>query len=720
MKSRSWERNLGFLKMNATKSLRYFWVFFFVLGFTGKIFAREQPIELVFDSGTTNFARSGSGTANFMVHFKSFGAPESAALSFSLKDSGAQSGLDARLITTGPSTCSASSTLCGSHFILKPGQSCCLAFTLSAHVARDYKFHPVIGSQPLAYAAEPQSDVIVSVFPSIYALTSYQFTYTPDGGASWWSMLNQPLVNNGNFTVNSAGVVYFPTSGFNHNDIVHSTDGINWNVLKVTYPDIDLNDATNTISFYQNQFVVGTQNGYILASKDQGQTWKNYAQLKQDDNPVAVSTSYVDASGLAYVGGSDGKVFYSKNGEKNIKLPSVDGSPVIGIAVTVDGTIYAVTETTASSGSPYYYENGTWIQMPALPHGSRASPAIAAFASTVYVGTDSGEILSTKDKGASWQKLINKPDGSAVSKPIINLFIDSSENLSPLFARTAGIVSVGESWTSIAVKNLSSAAVNNAHAILPDSWPAVIQDPSDCAGILAPNASCNLRFRAQRPYSPKILPIVGSESSRSIDSVALAFSVSDDLVYYVDNQNAYVIDSADAAGAPQVWSQSLNSITGITEADNGTTSSRSSPSGCLGAIDGSCNTKKILNFYQVPYDVYAAGLCYLNTTGPVARGTWYLPSVCELSAGYYFNYATGGIELCSSTGAQGAVGLLGLYAFGLLPNILSDKPYFSSTVPYNQLKSRAFSLLFKARGGIFFESTKTSTSNIRCVRRIII
>jgi hypothetical protein len=82
-----------------------------------------------------------------------------------------------------------------------------------------------------------------------------------------------------------------------------------------------------------------------------------------------------------------------------------------------------------------------------------------------------------------------------------------------------------------------------------------------------------------------------------------------------------------------LWSPSLTAIAGISE------DSTAGPDSCDGAVDGRCNTRRILAHYTAGPRDFAAALCADSRQG--GFDDWYLPALCEM--GYNPEGAVNGV-----------------------------------------------------------------------------
>jgi hypothetical protein len=250
------------------------------------------------------------------------------------------------------------------------------------------------------------------------------------------------------------------------------------------------------------------------------------------------------------------------------------------------------------------------------------------------------------------------------------------------------------------------------------SLTQVTQDASNCT-TLASQATCNLNFTSTRAYSPQNLAIVDGNGD-TIYRSALVFSITPNgganyyYVYSVNNTTASVVDNTNATGSPQKWSQTNDIITGITENDTGTGGT------CLGAIDGACDTSRIVNSYTLNTN-YAAGMCASSTRGNATLGAWYLPATCELNGGIYLNATTNTFGSCSPA----VTSIFSLYSLGALggslSSLLNAAGYWSSTEYSDNPQAIAwFQFLFTGGGGGQGDDDKGNQTSVRCSQALTI
>lgn len=185
--------------------------------------------------------------------------------------------------------------------------------------------------------------------------------------------------------------------------------------------------------------------------------------------------------------------------------------------------------------------------------------------------------------------------------------------------------------------------------------PAGTTVASTC-GTLAPLARCTLTITpgTVATTGSVALPIQGSNTNTVTPMVAV-------LAYGSVYQGGYVFALDDATPntgsvggkvaalndvAAAYWSPDNDAIAGIDER---------SVAPCVGAFDGACNTRVIVDYYngigQGPAS-YPAGLCATSTADGYAD--WYLPAICE--SGY-----DGGVE-SSGCGSSMAPTLQNMYS----------------------------------------------------------
>ena len=126
-------------------------------------FAGINPVTIIYNNGSTTFATSSSGSANYIVNINSAVVPKEAALVFHLSHTGATLGLVAQQRMTGESACTGVDTLCGSAFSLRAGESCCLSFLLTSMTPGNFSLQPTVSTVPATYSGQAPSKLPISV-----------------------------------------------------------------------------------------------------------------------------------------------------------------------------------------------------------------------------------------------------------------------------------------------------------------------------------------------------------------------------------------------------------------------------------------------------------------------------------------------------------------------------------------------------------------------------
>lgn len=704
-----------------------------------------NPITVTYDSGSTSFILGNSGTANYVVSVNPGVIPANAPLTFHLTSARSSANLSATQTISGASPCTNVTTLCGSSFSLSAGQSCCLAFSLTSSQAGNYSLQPSISTTPSAYPAQAPSatpivvtSVPATIYTGIYALTATPLTtYSIDNGATWLPMLNQPGIavgNDGNaggtfFAVDSSGTMYITTGTSGAGALFYSSDGIIWTPMNTQLPN---NDTAASVFALNNTIYVGTGGGYVYSTTSNGTSWIPLASPSNLDG-TAVTALFSNSSGTIYAGTngvfgtSGGRVYFTVNNGSNwsqVGMDEPDGGEIWSLTVDTTGTVYASTSNSGVfNGSLPYITNyaGSWDSIGTLSSpGNGGLWSVSALGSTVYVGAGKGTIFYSTNPtsgSAAWTQTSHQPLGDG--SPITSLLVNQSTTLSPLFVEESGVVPVGGGSTSVTVKNLSNETVTNVHAQLPSSLNGVTQqESSDCASVI-PQGTCTLTFTSSKAYIPQNIAIVGSNTMNPIERIALVFSIDNYLVYNVNTSTgmAYVVDNSDT-GSAAAWGTYGDDIPGITENDTQTSSV------CNGATDGTCDTQQIVTKY-VGFN-YAANGCYNKTTdntGNVSRGTWYLPSTCELNGGLYLNSTSNTYMSCSSPtlGSPSfpvTTGIFSLYSLGLLSGIIPGY-FWSSTEDSDNPQDGAWLQFFASGGGgSQGNDAKDDVFGVRCSRAL--
>ena len=162
---------------------------------------------------------------------------------------------------------------------------------------------------------------------------------------------------------------------------------------------------------------------------------------------------------------------------------------------------------------------------------------------------------------------------------------------------------------------------------------------STCPAALQPGATCVLLVTPGSTPSATpgdLAPTVGKVTVSAANAKPLAVDVAV-VTYGSVYQGGYVFDlndntplSASIDGKVldtidfgiEYWSPSLTAITGINE--NSTPGSNS----CDGAVDGRCNTARIMAQYSTGVRNFPAAMCADSTNG--GHADWYLPALCEM------------------------------------------------------------------------------------------
>jgi hypothetical protein len=157
---------------------------------------------------------------------------------------------------------------------------------------------------------------------------------------------------------------------------------------------------------------------------------------------------------------------------------------------------------------------------------------------------------------------------------------------------------------------------------------------------------------------------------------------------------------------------------------------------CNGALDGACNTKNILTFYNklttnntqavdgghkkyIPSPAstsptyYAAGLC----TQPIANySDWYLPAICEM--GYYTDSSSSNLTVCGTSDKPTLQNIQSnLIDHNLIKNLSGY--FWSSTENSTNSSSSAYYQGFYPTGNYQQNAAKFSSLGVRCSRALI-
>lgn len=176
-------------------SLRLIITFAFLNCASYTSFAAVNPVTVTYQGGTSSFSVGDTlGTANYVVAVSPNVRPNNVPLNFSLKTSNSSSGLSAVQQLSYPSPCSGVSTVCGNTFSLKAGESCCLAFSLSANQVGTYTMQPTISTTPPAFSAQAPEPLTITTTPALKVSPS-SLSLTQGGFSSCVTVTN--LSSNG-------------------------------------------------------------------------------------------------------------------------------------------------------------------------------------------------------------------------------------------------------------------------------------------------------------------------------------------------------------------------------------------------------------------------------------------------------------------------------------------------------------------------------------------
>ena len=555
-------------------------------------------------------------------------------------------------------------------------------------------------------------------YTNIYAQTNnYREVYSFNNGSSWNPMINQqsswcwnifwgrwaPHATTASMAIDAQGVVYQAVQGRikgASGQVIYSQDGMTWQIMNVVFSGADTSDVSNVAAIYSNTLYVGTVNGYIMSTADLGGAW---TQLNQGNvlDASGISTIITDASGTVYVGAGTGSVYYSTTPTQGSTWTQAANSPSPGNTITS----LAITNTngqstwyaSASDNNVYYSTNQgqtAWTQMTINWPAGDAGDYITVLSSSnnaLYAGTNNGYVFTLTPSGTNtWDAT---QQSASIDGTAITVLTTTPGTLSPLFVE--GTFGASTNPQALPVNGTAALTVTNysqntAINVQIQSLPTgVTQTPgADCAQVVS-NGTCTITLSTTKPFAPQRVAITSSNISGPIEYVALVSSMNNYLVYNTNNQIAYVVDSADAANSPAVWSPTPNDL-GISE---------TSTTPCNGATDGYCDTGVILNHgYTNPY---AAELCAAknnNTNFPGGTFTpnwWYLPSTCELGAGLYGNSSSSTILSCNTAVPTG---IFSLYGLGYLAN-LSTGVYWGSTEVSSDPQLDAWVQFFAPGGG---------------------
>lgn len=295
---------------------------------------------------------------------------------------------------------------------------------------------------------------------------------------------------------------------------------------------------------------------------------------------------------------------------------TINGANVTNVNVTCSTNAYTVGGTVSGlSGTVVLQNNGT---------NATSMSSNGSFTFSTSIAQGSTYAVTVQTQPSTQTCTVSNDTGTMGGANVSNVGVTCLTNTTTLNVNARGTIPVRSGLGTLTVTNSGANTAYNVHASLPGAWSGVTQNASNCTTI-APNGVCTLTFTSTTPYVAQGGIAVTGDNITSPPTTALAFTVNNYLVWAVSGSTVQVIPTSDATGSPQVWSNTLDNIPGITE------TSTAPP--CNGATDGACNTGQIVALYTTPYNNYAAGLCYgitLDNTGSVSAGTWYLPAICQM------------------------------------------------------------------------------------------
>ena len=398
-------------------------------------------------------------------------------------------------------------------------------------------------------------------------------------------------------------------------------------------------------------------------------TVNGVTSLTQSDNGIVQVNTPADYPGI-YVETNNNLVTYSPN---NGTTWGYMLNPQAGYVIT-----------TSTTTKPQYntapLTTGAWQSMSALPSGDGHATTIAAYGTTVYVGTTNSYVLYTSNLGSTWSEArLSSGDTSGITA----LFVGQTASLSSLFIESYGIIPITNSagTSTITVSNLSNTTATNVH-VNSNQLPTNVTQTSPSCSSVAPGASCNITLTANgtKAFAPTAFNIIDNDNvaitrSALISSITPNSGTNYYYVYGVSGTAAYVVDNIDTSTAI-IWSS-----------DN------------------------------------AEGLCYQSTNGGALAGAWYLPATCELNGGIYLNTTTNQFANCSPI----ATSIFSLHSLGALGGALSTLTsthlYWSSTEvsgfggPKQLAWAQAF---FTGGGGSPYVNFKYETIGVRCSQALSI
>lgn len=223
--------------------------------------------------------------------------------------------------------------------------------------------------------------------------------------------------------------------------------------------------------------------------------------------------------------------------------------------------------------------------------------------------------------------------GSAERPPTAAVLAVSTESLTLVTSGTARRITVSNQGDLPILALEATAAGLPEGSSLEWNCPAELEGGASCDLVITPGA-----IPTAVPGHPAPAPGTVQVTSSNTPGIDVPVSV---LTYGSLHQGGYVfalndttasttsaegkvLSTADLASW-SVWSPTLVAIPGVSD------NSAAGPDSCDGAVDGRCNTARILSTYPSAGRDFAAAQCADHRDGGFTD--WYLPALCELTYG---------------------------------------------------------------------------------------
>ena len=590
---------------------------------------------------------------------------------------------------------------CGSTFTLAYQQSCILTLIVNDSFKGNGGFGPVVcsqGNRLQCYRPSPANVLVID-----------RFGHTVGGNVTGLTG-TVTLQNNGSDSteISSDGTFTFSKP---------VATGATYDVTVLTQPTgqtCTVANGTGTMdrSNVTNVEVTCSANSYTLGGTVSGLSGSVSLQNNGADTLVVnangsftFSTAVAEGSAYAVTVSSQpsGQTCSVANG-----TGTMGSSNVTNVTVTCAANSYTLGGTMSGlSGSVSLQNNGA-DTLVVNANGS------FTFSTAVAEGSAYAVTVSSQPSGQTCS--VTNGTGTMGSSDVTNVAVSCADVPSTTISvPTTGIIPVNSGTGSLVVTNTGSATAFNILATLPGGWTGVTQDSSGCTSVSS-GSSCTLTFSSTKPYVARGSITVTGDNISSPPTTALAFSMSDYLVFAVPTvSTAIVVENNNASGSPIPWDSSGNCI--------------NSTSGCQQTGATSIYIGSYLNTLGNTYMIIsgpnaigtqastggnAASSCYEitsdNSGTGLPNGTWFLPAICQL--GTYNPAISGNNAGCNSNVANIESNL---YNLGFLSNLSSTPTYWSST-EYSDYEAMYQYFLSGYGSSQDYAAKAVDQTDVRCIR----